>query len=252
MSAIIEVQNLDLSFPLDIFHSSSARDVFIQALTSPLTFFKKTATKHILKNIQFKIHRGEKVALVGINGSGKTTLCRCIAGTLKPDRGTILTTTKSQSIIQTDAGFFPDLTGRENALLLSHFLYADLPEKERLDLVDEAINFSEIGKYADATLDTYSLGMKSRLNLALMTARPQEILILDEIYNHSDEFFRSRIEKRLHNQIQKSGVVIMVSHYDQDLIQLCNRGLVLHEGEIKYDGSVETALKAYRFLNRSN
>lgn len=250
MPTVLELQNLDISFPVDIYHSSSAKDIFVQALCSPYLFFKKPNVKPVLRNINLKIQRGDRVAIIGVNGGGKTTLCRCITGTLKPDRGTVLSSAKTQAFIQAETGFFAELTGRENALLLSHFLYADLNHKDRLSLVEDALNFCDLGKYVDAPLTTYSLGMKSRLTLSLLTARPCELLILDEVYNHSDEFFRSRIEHRLHKQIRESDTVVMVSHYEKDLIQFCNRGIVIHEGNIEYDGSMEKALKVYRFLNR--
>jgi ABC-type polysaccharide/polyol phosphate transport system ATPase subunit len=248
-TTLLEVQDLDLVFPSVFFRSSSVRDVFVQALSSPWRFFEKRQTKHILKNLNFTISRGERLALVGVNGSGKTSLCRCLSGILAPSRGKVLLHGSLRAIIQTEAGFFPDLTGRENAHLLTHFLDSGLSPQERIDLAEEAIDFSELGSAADATMDTYSLGMKSRLSLSLTTARPQELLILDEVYNHSDEFFQHKMRGRIHKQIKDSGAVLMVSHYESDFMDLCTRGLVLQNGEIKYDGSVQLALKAYRFMN---
>lgn len=125
-----------------------------------------------------------------------------VSGILAPSRGKVLLHGSLRAIIQTEAGFFPDLTGRENAHLLTHFLDSGLSPQERIDLAEEAIAFSELGSAADATMDTYSLGMKSRLSLSLTTARPQELLILDEVYNHSDEFFQHKMRERIHKQIK--------------------------------------------------
>ncbi len=246
---LLEIENLDLSFPVRLYRHTSARDFFIQSIKSPWSIFQKTNENHILKNINLKIFKNDRIALIGLNGSGKTSLCRCLAGMLMPNRGRILKNCQIRSVIQTEAGFYSELTGRENARLLSFFLYNNLSDKDRLDVVDESLAFSELGHYVDAPLNTYSMGMKSRLSLALTTALPQELLILDEVYSHADEFFQNKIQTRIEMQIKNSGAVIMVSHYEKDFINSCNRGIVLHDGEIKYDGNLATALEAYRFMN---
>ena len=251
-NTLLEIENLDLSFPIRLYKHSSARDFFIQAIKSPWSIFQKTNENPILKNITLKIFKNDRIALIGLNGSGKTSLCRCLAGILVPNRGNILKNCQIRSVIQTEAGFYSDLTGRENAHLLSFFLYNSLSNKDRLAVVNESLDFSELGAYVDAPLSTYSMGMKSRLSLALTTALPQELLVLDEVYSHADEFFQNKIQARIERQIKSSGAVIMVSHYEKDFINLCNRGIVLHEGEIKYDGNLTTALEAYRFMNGPN
>lgn len=246
---LLEISGLDLSYPLKLFKSTSAKDVFIEAIRSPMSLFHKKSENHVLKNINLKIQQNDKIALVGVNGSGKTSLCRCISGILAINKGRIEKKCQIRSVIQTEAGFFSELTGRENARLLSFFLYQELDDKERDELVRESIEFSGLGAFIDAPIDTYSSGMKSRLSLALTTARPQELLILDEVYSHADEFFQVKMQDRIAKQVEQSGAVIMVSHYEKDIINLCNRGVVLHEGEVKYDGKLETALAAYRFMN---
>jgi ABC-type polysaccharide/polyol phosphate transport system ATPase subunit len=249
---MLEVENLNLSFPVRLYGGATIKDFFIQSIKSPWSLFQNTFDNHILKNINFKIKKNDVVALVGVNGSGKTSLCRCIAGLLTAKEGKITKNCQIRSVIQTEAGFYPELTGRENAKLMSYFIYQDLSKNDRENLVKEALAFSGLGPLIDAPIETYSMGMKSRLSLALTTALPQELLILDEVYSHADEFFQDKIRNRLEAQIKSSGAVIMVSHYEKDFINLCNRGIVLHEGEIKYDGNLTTALEAYRFMNGPN
>ena len=246
---LLEVDGLDLSYPMNLYKRISAKDIFIQAIRSPMSLFQKKYENHVLKNITFKVFQNDKIALVGVNGSGKTSLCRCISGVLNAKQGKIKKNCQIRSVIQTEAGFFPDLTGRENARLLSFFLYQDLKSQERHELVEESIDFSGLGAFIDAPIDTYSSGMKSRLSLALTTARPQKLLILDEVYSHADEFFQVKMQERIARQIRQSGAVIMVSHYEKDIINLCNRGIVIDCGEIKYDGGLRSALEAYRFMN---
>lgn len=251
--ALLEIENLDLVFPLQHFRTTSARDFFISAVKAPWNFVtSQRRTLPILKNISFKINRGDRIALMGINGSGKTSLCRCITGSLEPSRGIIKKHVKPRAVIQTEATFYPELTGRENAELLSNFMYDDLTSEDRRQLTAEVIEFSGLGSFADSPVDTYSLGMKTRLSLALTTAKPSDLLILDEVYNHADEFFQKKVEDRVKNQIAGSGAVLLISHYEKDILEFCNRGIVLHQGEILCDSTVKVALKTYRFMNGVN
>ena len=251
-STLLEIQSLDLAYSARFFKQTSIKDTFISAFKSPLAFLvNKEKTRPVLKNLNFKVDRGDRVALVGINGSGKTSLCRCIAGTLKPNNGIIKQNCSARVIMQTDCFFFPELTGEENAYILAEFLYQDFPATKRKEIVEESLDFSGLGNFRHSPVETYSMGMKSRLSLSLATAHPQELLVLDEVYTHADEFFQQKIRERFKNQIKSSGAVIIVSHYEKDLMELCNRGVVLQDGEIKYDGSVETALRAYRLMNGS-
>jgi ABC-type polysaccharide/polyol phosphate transport system ATPase subunit len=202
-----------------------------------------------LKSVSFKINRGDRIALIGVNGSGKTSLCRCLSDVLVPSQGKIKKHGLARAVIQTDAAFYPELTGRENVRLLATFLYPELTKNQRHDLAEEVLSFSGIGPFADAAVETYSMGMRTRLSLALTTARPADLLILDEIYNHADEFFQRKVQERLKQLIEKSGAVLMVSHYENELMEFCNRGIVLQDGKIVCDTSLKIALKTYRFMN---
>ncbi len=248
-AVLVEMSQLELSYPVQYFRTQTVRDLFIGLIKSPFQYLiESKKTTQILKGISFSIKQGEKVALIGINGSGKTSLCRCISGVLRPSAGRITKNCQVRAIIQTEAGFFPELTGRENAWLMSEFLYADLSPQERSILIDEVLEFSELGSYSDVPIESYSLGMKSRLSLSLITARPAQLLILDEVGNHADEFFRKKIELRIKRNIDQAQAVLIVSHYGSDLIENCKRGILLDKGKIAFDGPVEKALSIYRIL----
>lgn len=246
---ILKVEHLDVSISMSLFKTHSARDIFINALTTPFIFFRSKPQKSILQEINFELYKGDRLAIIGVNGSGKTTLCRCIAGLMQPTMGKVLRKILPRTIMQAESGIFPDLSGRENADLISQFLFSDLSKSERNQLVDEALEFAELGIYADVPMENYSLGMKSRLTMSVTTARPHKLLILDEIASHADEFFQTKLQNRVQQLIQKSEAVILVSHNERELLQFCNRGLVLQEGKIKFDGDIQKAIKAYRFLN---
>lgn len=245
----LSASNVSIEMPSFSYKSRSIKDIFVSSL-SPFSFYTNKISRPILKSVNLNFNRGEKVAILGANGSGKTTLCRCLSGKIEPTQGTVFAKFKPMALIQTEAGFLPELTGYENLQLFSKFLYSDLSDKDRDDLIKEAFDFSEIGKQIHNPIEQYSLGMKSRLALAFITSFSHEALILDEVYNHTDYFFREKMNRRMEKQINESNLVIMVSHNESDLTQQYTRGIVLDQGEVVYDGSTQMAVKAYHLLNK--
>ncbi len=247
---ILEIQNLNMFFELDYHYIASVREKFIQAVQSPIDFFSNTADKlHVLKNINLTLKHGDRLGIVGVNGSGKTTLCRCIAGMYTPDQGIIRTSGDVRAIFDTAVGILPELTGRENAYLLSRFLFPQLNTQAREEIVLNALNFTELGHFLDTPYRTYSKGMQTRLSLSLISSLPTDLLILDEVFDGADEFFQKKIAKRVLDMINKSGSVIFVSHGPDQIMQACNRAILLSDGKIAYDGSPEEVIKRYKLLH---
>lgn len=247
----LSVKNLNLSLPSYHYKNRSIKDMFVSSLT-PFSFYTAKMEKPILKNISLDFYKGERVALLGVNGSGKTTFCRCLANKIKSPEGTIFSKHPPMALIQTEAGFLPELTAYENLQLFSKFLYPNLSSNERENLLAEALEFCSLGNQIHSPIEQYSLGMKSRLALAFITSFSHEILILDEVYNHTDYFFREKMNQRMKKQINESNLVIIVSHYDSDLAEYCQRGIVIDDGAIAYDGPIAKAIKAYHFLNKAS
>jgi ABC-type polysaccharide/polyol phosphate transport system ATPase subunit len=250
---ILRVSGLTLTYRLRQYHSRSMREAFVRLAGNPLgSLFQPRETLTILQGLDLTLRKGDRLALIGINGSGKTSLCRSIAGMLKPDKGTIEIEGRCQAIFDAQVGIIPELTGRENVLLLAHLLHSGqggVELKRIAAIAEEAMEFSELGIFLDTPWETYSAGMKARLCLSLMTAMPPDLLILDEVYDTTDQFFQKKMTDRLLDFIHQARAVIFVSHSPDLLKKICNRAIVLHEGRIAYDGSVDQALKAYDFLN---
>lgn len=247
---ILEITDLNIYFELEYHHIASVREKFIQAVQNPIEFFAPSSDKlHVLKDINLKLYHGDRLGIIGVNGTGKTTLCRCIAGMYAPDKGTVRTSGEVRAIFDTAVGILPELTGRENAFLLSRFLYPNITNEKREEIVLDALEFTELGHFLDTPYRTYSKGMQTRLSLSLISSLPTDLLILDEVFDGADEFFQKKISKRVLDMINKSGSVIFVSHGPEQILQACNRAVLINNGRIAYDGSPEEVIKRYKGLN---
>jgi ABC-type polysaccharide/polyol phosphate transport system ATPase subunit len=226
------------------------RDLFTDLIREPLdTIFPDTERLHVARQINFKIMPGERVGLIGVNGAGKTSLCRCISGMFPPTRGMIKRHVPVRGIFDTHIGIQPELTGRENAELLAHFLYGG--RGDMAQLLNDAFEFSELGRFIDVPFKLYSNGMQARLCLSLVTARPAGLLILDEVFDGADVFFREKVGQRMMDLMQESLGVIFVSHAFDQIKRVCTRVLVLHQGKIIYDGAPEEAIAAFDDANKA-
>jgi len=250
-NSFIQVKNLHLVFRTDYYRANTWKDAFVQGVRHSFKRSKPTSENlPILKNINFTVRSGERVGIIGVNGTGKTSLCRCVAGVYQPTSGHIRLKGKVHAIFDTHVGMLPELTGRENAKLLMEFLYPEETEKKKL--LEEALEFSEIGKFLETPYKNYSNGMKTRLCLSLISSKPSDILILDEVFEGADQFFSLKISDRILKMINKSGLVLFVSHSLEIIEKVCNRVILLNDGQIIYDGAVSEGLKIYSNLCPNN
>ena len=197
--------------------------------------------------ITFEVRRGECLGLIGHNGAGKTTLLKMLNGLIKPDAGSIEIHGRVGAIIALGAGFNPILTGRENVYVNGSLL--GLSKKE-LDLkVEEIIDFAEIREFIDSPVQSYSSGMQMRLGFAIATAIEPDILILDEVLAVGDVRFRTKCLMRISTLLEKAAV-IFVSHSEEQLKRICNRGLLLEQGRVMSSGPVDECLDAYRLSSK--
>lgn len=248
---ILEVSNLYLSFDLELQKGHTIRDVFVNIFNHPFQSLLGRSEIHpVLEDINLTLKKGDKVALIGENGSGKTSLCRCIAGMILPQQGKIERRGNIQAIFSTASAIHFSLTGRENAYLLGELIFPTATSEELKEVIEEALVFSELGKFLEAPFFTYSRGMQARLFLSVVTAMPTELLILDEVYDGADEFFQVKMQDRMNKVIEKSGAVLFISHNAELVGQVCNRAYVLHETKCIYDGqNVAKGLALYKSLH---
>jgi ABC-type polysaccharide/polyol phosphate transport system ATPase subunit len=244
---VLSVEDLNLIFKTSLHPAASWRDSFTRLATDPARYlFAQSERIQIARDLSFQLKRKERLGILGVNGTGKTSLCRCIAGIYGPNSGKILVTGRMRAVFDTQVGIHPELTGRENAWLLTEFLYPELDDKQAI--VDEALEFSELGRFTDLPFRLYSNGMQTRLCLSVVTARPSDLLILDEVFDGADSFFRQKASARVLKLMRDSGAVIFVSHSEQQLREACTRVMVLDNGKIAFDGAVEDGLRFYASL----
>lgn len=248
-NSLLTVKNVGVFFELEHYHQEGVRDVFISAATHPWDFlFKKKELFYVLDDVSLSIRPGMRLGILGVNGSGKTTLCRCLAGMITPQKGEIISDAEIRAIFDTGTGIMPELTGRENAMLLARLFFP--MEKDLLPIVNEAIEFSELGHFIDIPFKQYSKGMQSRLILSLISAKSTDILILDEVFDGADVFFQKKLADRMINFIHGSKASIFVSHSIAQIRQVCNQVMVLHQGKIIHFGEVEAGYEKYLALGK--
>ena len=244
-NTILKITNLTISYNFSRYQSKGLRDIFVEMFNSPIEFFFNRAKKiDIITDLNLEIKRGERLGLIGINGAGKTSLCRTISGMYGTKKEIIVNGTM-RSIFDTASVIQPELSGKENAWIITNIIYAHLPKSERRDIVDEALEFSELDDFIESPFKHYSKGMKVRLFLSIVSARPCDLLILDEVFNGADIFFNEKISNRILNVINTSGAVIFISHSEEIVKEVCNRAVVLGNKKILFDGPVEDAISFY-------
>ncbi len=241
---ILDVENLQLAFPKKLYQSSSLRDVVLSSLSRSKPFSESDIVT-VLNGIDLKIHKGDRIGILGKNGVGKSTFCRTISGFYKPPVGKIVVRGSVRALYEAALAFYFELSGRENLKVLAEIFY-DRSKDDLEALIEESVAFSELGEAIDAPLKTYSKGMQLRLTLSLLSARPCDLLILDEVFDGADEFFRKKLSERVRNLIESSGAVILVSHHEAQFTEICNRVLVMRDGKFIFDGPPEEAFRVYR------
>jgi len=247
---ICEVKQLNLVYNVRAHLAQNARDVFISALSNPLDLLSKQADrKHVLRDISFQISKGDRIALLGVNGAGKTSLCRILSGVMQPTRGRLTLPQQARAIFQTSLSLYPELTGRENVQCLIELLYPLDSKEIHRKMLEDVIQFSELAGEVDLPFRTYSAGMQARLMLSLATARPVELLILDEVFDGADIFWREKFGVRMTRFIEESGSMLFVSHYPDVLKKVCNKSMMLNGGQLSVYDSVEEGLKNYELVN---
>ena len=203
----------------------------------------KKDVRHILKNINLKINKGETVALIGVNGSGKSTLLKLITKIIYPTSGSIKVHGKLASLLELGAGFHPDFSGRENIYFNASIF--GLTKKEIDNRIQQIIEFSELEKFIDNPVRTYSSGMYMRLAFSVAINVDADIILIDEILAVGDQHFQEKcMDKML--ELKRSGkTIVFVSHSASAVKFLCDRSIWLKDGKVEMDGKTEDVLKEY-------
>jgi lipopolysaccharide transport system ATP-binding protein len=199
-----------------------------------------------LENISFEIRRGEAFGIIGRNGSGKSTLLQVICGTLNPSIGQVFTVGRIGSLLELGTGFNPEFTGRENVYLSASLL--GLNRREIDHCFEEIVAFADIGSFIDQPVKTYSSGMLVRLAFAVQVQIKPDILIVDEALAVGDALFQKRCFSHIHELVANGTSLLFVSHEQEVIRTLTQRGLLLKEGRPIFLGPSSEVLLEYRRL----
>ena len=196
-----------------------------------------------LQELSFEVRRGESVGIIGRNGSGKSTLLQIIAGTLRPSTGHVEAYGRIAALLELGSGFNPEYTGRENIYLNASIL--GLTKAETNEKFDDIAGFADIGQFLDQPVKTYSSGMVLRLAFAVSINVDPDILIVDEALAVGDVFFTQKCFQRLREIIDAGTTFLFVSHSMAAVQNLCERALLLKEGQAIFEGPPEEAASRY-------
>lgn len=197
-----------------------------------------------IRHVSFNVRKGNILGIVGKNGSGKSTMLNAIAGIFAPDSGTIDLKGNSVSLLSIGVGFQRELTGRENIILSGMLL--GFSEKAVRERMEEIIEFSELGKFIDAPVRTYSSGMYSKLAFSITAILETDIMLIDEVLSVGDARFKKKSYNKMKQLISdENRTVVMVSHDTKTLDGLYDEILWLHDGEIKMYGNTKEVLEKY-------
>ena len=204
-----------------------------------------------LKDINFEINQGDAVGIIGKNGAGKSTLLKLLSRVTSPTTGEIKVKGRIASLLEVGTGFHPELSGRENIYLNGAIL--GMRKKEITRKLDEIIDFSGVERYIDTPVKRYSSGMYVRLAFAVAAHLESEILIVDEVLAVGDAEFQKKCLGKMGDISKGEGrTVLFVSHNMAAVKSLCQRGIILENGAVKFESKINDVISVYEESNNHN
>ena len=195
---------------------------------------RRYENRDVLKGVSFQVKKGEAVGLIGHNGCGKSTTLKLLTGIIYPDQGDIKMHGRVSSLIELGAGFHPDMSGRENIYINASIF--GLSRKEIDQKIDDIISFSELEEFIDNPVRTYSSGMYMRLAFSVAINVNAEILLVDEILAVGDVSFQAKCFNKMREIKRQGTTIVIVSHSMDQIEQICDRSIWIHEGLVKAEG----------------
>lgn len=218
-----------------------------QAVLSSLLWGSHSTGQHwVFRGVNFQVHAGEAVGIIGKNGAGKSTLLKILSGITSPSEGHLKLRGSVASILELGVGLHPDFTGEENARQVA--LLRGFAAQEVDDAIPQIRAFAEIGAYFDQPVRTYSSGMQMRLAFSIATVRQPTVLIVDEAMAVGDAYFQHKCFERIRQMRDAGAAVLLVSHDPAAIRSLCSRAMLIHKGELVRQGPVDDILTLYNAL----
>jgi ABC-2 type transport system ATP-binding protein len=197
-----------------------------------------------LDDVTFNVEHSETLGIIGSNGSGKSTLLKIIAKVLRPTKGSVVVNGAVSALLELGAGFHPDLTGRENIYINASIL--GMKKKEINKKYPEIVGFSELERFIDMPVKSYSSGMYMRLGFSIAINVNPDILLVDEVLAVGDQAFQSKCYKVIYDFVRRGKTIIIVSHDLETISDLCQRVVFLKDGRIIEMGDSIKVVAKYR------
>jgi ABC-type polysaccharide/polyol phosphate transport system ATPase subunit len=244
----INLDKVSVEFPVP---NRSARQSLIQKIiTRRPSGSERAPTVRGLDQITLNFKKGDRVGLIGQNGAGKTTLLRTLAGVYPPTSGSIDFSGRIAPLFDISLGFDFESTGFENIILRGLFL--GLSKKEINERVDGIVNFTGLGDFLEMPLRTYSSGMLMRLAFAIATEIQPDIILMDEWIGVGDARFLEQAKQRLEKFIDKSNILVLASHSESIIRSICDKAVLLGQGQVLANGPVDEVFDHYNFFGSSS
>lgn len=199
-----------------------------------------------LRGVDLTVEPGETFGVIGRNGSGKSTMLRMLAGVTAPTEGRVAVQGRVAPLISVGVGFHPELTGRENVYVNGTVLGLSTDQIE--ELFDSIVDFAELHEFIDTPVKFYSSGMFVRLGFGVAVAAQPDLLLIDEVLAVGDLRFQAKCYERMLEMKAQGATIVLVTHNLQATRNMCDRTLVLHDGQPRFLGQTPDAISVYHEL----
>ncbi|MCI5910572.1 MAG: ABC transporter ATP-binding protein [Oscillospiraceae bacterium] len=238
MSAI-DVENVTVAYKTGDFATLGLKDVIINKIKGTY----KASMFEAVKNVSFKLEKGELLGIVGTNGAGKSTLLKVLSGIMQPTEGSVHVEGNIASLLELASGFDGDLTVKENTFLRGAML--GYTKQYMIDTYKQILEFAELTEYENRLFRQLSSGMKSRLAFSIACLVKPEVLILDEVLSVGDGAFRQKSEKKMLEIINGGATTLLVSHSLSQIQRMSTKVLWLDHGKMMAFGETDDICKRY-------
>jgi ABC-type polysaccharide/polyol phosphate transport system ATPase subunit len=248
--ALVKLEDVTLDFPVreSKIRAGQMREFQSKAIGGQISKGKSGyLLVRALQNLSLTLEPGDRLALIGHNGAGKSTLLRMMAGLYPPTYGRVLVEGRVAPLLNLGFGLDADATGYDNILIRG--LYLGMKKSEIREKLDAIAEFSGLGDFLDLPMRTYSSGMRARLAFAISTHVDTDILLLDEVVATGDAAFIEKANKKLEDFAKQARIMVLASHANEMLRELCNKALLLEHGKAKAFGTVDEVLEVYAVPN---
>ena len=245
---IIEVKHLSKQYNIGVDTTyKTLSESFTSAVKHPIKtlkdFRRQNETFWALKDVNFKVERGEVLGIIGRNGAGKSTLLKILSRITSPTEGEVRMRGRVGSLLEVGTGFHPELSGRENIYFNGSIL--GMKKREIDDKFDEIVKFSGVEKFLDTPVKRYSSGMQVRLAFSVAANLDPEILVVDEVLAVGDAAFQKKCLGKMSEVVEGGRTVLFVSHNMGAVQNLCQRCILLNEGHLITNGSTADVISQY-------